>query len=139
MKPIIMAFALATLGAVGLGAHSTETQRKPKIDVKNGKDVTVTGCLEQNPGGGYMLTDVANGTELRYVLISDADFSKDVGRRVEVKGTSVGEVKGKLKSDSTVKTTGDKGATARTGTTGGLGRMPSLGVRSVSVIADACR
>ena len=136
MKPIIMAFAIATLGAVGLGARSAETQRKPEIDVRKGKDVTVTGCLEQNPGGGYMLTDVANGTELRYVLISDGDLSKDVGRRVEVKGQSVGQVKGKLKSDSSVKTTGDKGATA---TTGGLGRLPFLGVKSIGVIADACR
>jgi hypothetical protein len=87
-----------------------------------------------------MLTDVANGAELRYTLIADGDFSKDVGRRVEVKGESAGQVKGNLnKSDSIVKTSGDKAATARTAAKGGLEQMPFLGVKSLIVIAEACR
>ena len=43
----ISAFGLAAMFAVGLGAQSgtTETKTKTKIDVKDGKDVTVSGCL----------------------------------------------------------------------------------------------
>ena len=67
MKVISTAFCLAAICAVGLGAQSgtTETKTKTKIDVKDGKDVTISGCLAANPGGGYMLTTTSGDHEIR--------------------------------------------------------------------------
>src|SRR4051812_24775732 len=84
MKAICAAFGLAAMCAVGLGAQSATTKTKTKIDVKDGKEITVGGCLESNPGGGYMLT-TTNGS-MKYALITDDDLSKHLGHRVEVKG-----------------------------------------------------
>ena len=51
MKLISTTFCLAALFAVGLGAQSSTMKTKTKVDVKDGKEITVTGCLEKNPGG----------------------------------------------------------------------------------------
>ena len=56
MKLICTTFGLAAMLAVGLGAQSSTTKTKTKVDVKDGKEIHVSGCLERNPGGGYMLT-----------------------------------------------------------------------------------
>ena len=56
MKVIGTAFCLAAICAVGLGAQSSTTKSKTKVDVKDGKEISVNGCLERNPSGGYMLT-----------------------------------------------------------------------------------
>ena len=61
-----------------------------------------------------MLTDVSDGGTMRYVLVGETDFSKDVGRRVEVKGKAATEGHGKVKVESTVKTSGEKDATTTT-------------------------
>ena len=50
-------FALA--GAVTIGAQSSETTTKTKVDVKDGKDMKVTGCVAGD-GSGYMLTNVSD-------------------------------------------------------------------------------
>jgi hypothetical protein len=139
MKLMKTALAIAAISTVGLGAQSSETQTKTKVTVKDGKEVTVFGCLERNPGGGYMLTDAANGGSMRYVLVSDHDYSKDVGRRVEVKGKAATERHGKVKVESTVKTSGEKDAKATTEARGDLGGTPFLGVKSLKVMADSCR
>ena len=84
MKAICAAFGLAAMCAVGLGAQSATTKSKTKVEVKDGKEITVSGCLERNPGGGYMLT-TTNGS-LKYALVTDDDLSKHLGHRVEIKG-----------------------------------------------------
>src|SRR3954466_13845985 len=86
MKSINLALCVAAISAVGLGAQSatTETKTKTKIEVKDGKDVTVRGCLAPNPAGGFMLTTTSG--DMKYALITDDDLSKDVGHRLEVKG-----------------------------------------------------
>src|SRR5437764_11980460 len=89
MKLIAAAACLSVLCAVGLTAQ-TEHTSKSKISVKDGKDVTVTGCVEpMASGAGFMLTDAADksGRVHSYVLVSDdVDLSKHVGHRVEIKG-----------------------------------------------------
>jgi hypothetical protein len=139
MKLMMTALAIAALSTVGIGAQSKTTETKTKVEVKDGKEVTAVGCLEQNSGGGYTLTDVSGGSTMRYVLVGDENFSKNVGRRVMVKGKAATEGKGKVKVESTVKTTGEKDAKTTTEASGDLGGTPFLGVDSIKVIADSCR
>ena len=74
--------ASATLGAQSNGSTTT-------IEIKNGKHVKVTGCLEAGADGGYVLTNVADKkhTMHRYILVpSTDDFSKMVRHRVQIEG-----------------------------------------------------
>ena len=66
---------LAVAGVVALGAQSSETQTKTKVEVQSGKDMKVTGCVKADPAGGYMLTEVAaKGQQMhRYTLVSDKE------------------------------------------------------------------
>ena len=79
-------FCMAAIGAVGLGAQSstTDTKMKTTIEVKDGKNITVDGCLATNPGGGYMLTTTKG--EMKYALVTNDDLAKHVGHRMEAKG-----------------------------------------------------
>src|SRR5580765_4809909 len=89
MKLTTLTCCLTVAGAVALGAQSSETTTTTKIEIKNGKDIKVTGCVEAGPDGGYVLTEVDSkrGALHRYVLVSDGDdFSKVVGQRVEIEG-----------------------------------------------------
>src|SRR5471032_396686 len=89
MKMTTLTACLALASAVTLGAQSSETTTKTKIDVKNGKDVKVTGCIEAGSDGAYMLTNVADKTGERhsYVLVSDNEnFSRVLNNRVEIEG-----------------------------------------------------
>jgi len=57
---------LAVASVVTLGAQSSETTTKTKVEVKDGKEMKVTGCVEGSAAGGYLLTHVADKTtELR--------------------------------------------------------------------------
>ena len=55
-----VAIGLAALCAAGLSAQTQETQTttKTKVEIKGGKDVTVTGCLERRSTGDYILTEI---------------------------------------------------------------------------------
>ena len=46
MKLIGATFCMAVICAAGLGAQSSESSTKTKITIKDGKDVTVTGCVQ---------------------------------------------------------------------------------------------
>jgi len=137
MKIISSAFCLAAICAVGLGAQSgtTETKTKTKTEVKDGKDVSVTGCLASNPSGGYMLTD-ARGNQ-KYVLVTDDNLSKDIGHRVEVKGKATDRGNGKVSIESTG-TTGDDKTKVKTELKGDSPDMNYLGVKSVKTISGRC-
>ena len=89
---------IALAGAVTVGAQSSETTTKTKVDVKDGKDVKVTGCV-MSDGSGYMLTNVADkdGAVHSYLLVSDSDdFSKLIGQRVQIEGTVADSHHGKV-------------------------------------------
>ena len=51
-----VAFAIAAVPVAGLVAQSgtIESTVKTKIEVKDGKEIVVTGCLERNPSGGLI-------------------------------------------------------------------------------------
>jgi hypothetical protein len=137
MKLTIVMCALATAGAVTLGAQTSETTTKTKVEVKDGKDVRVTGCVEAGASGGYVLNDVSDRHEQlhRYILVSDDNFSKFVGQRVQVEGTAADRKDGKVEIKTETKTEGaPKDTHARV-----EGAGPYLGVKHIKRIEGTCR
>lgn len=127
-------FAFA--GAVTLAAQSSESTTKTKVEVKDGKDMKVTGCVASD-GAGYMLTNVADkdGALHSYMLVSDnEDFSKLVGQRVQIEGTIADSRHGKvqIKTDTKVEGPG-KDTHAKV-----EGKGPYLGVKNLKKIAASC-
>jgi len=137
MKTLTIATcALAITGAITLGAQTSETTTKTKIEVKDGKDVKVIGCVESLPGGRYALTDVSSKHEAlhRYVLVSDDDFSKVLGQRVQIEGTLADRGDGKVEIKTQTKAEGDaKDTHAKVEASG-----PYLGVKKMKRIEGTC-
>jgi hypothetical protein len=138
MKKIYSAFAIAALCTVGAAAQSGTTQTKTKVEVKDGKDIKVNGCLASNPAGGYILTN-ANGN-LKYELITDDDLSKHVGHRMEIEGKAADKGDGKVKIESSVESGGtDAKSKTETEMKGSdMAGMRYLGVKSVKMISATC-
>jgi hypothetical protein len=139
LKRFFAPVCLVALAGIGLGAQTSETSRKTKIEVVDGKDVTVVGCLERGPSGGYMLTDVTSDRPPRYVLVTDKDFSSELGRRVEVNGEASNRGDGKVKVESKVKASGGRESETTTEAKGNLGGLPYLGVKSLKAFGEVCR
>jgi len=143
MKLTTITCCLAIAGATTLVAQSSETTTKTKIEVKDGKDVKVTGCVEPLSGGGYVLTNVADrsGALQRYMLVSDSDdFSKHLGHRVQIEGKAADREHGKVEIKSETKTDGvDKDTHSKTETSGSdMSFMAYLGVKHMTMIAASC-
>jgi hypothetical protein len=136
MKLICAAFGLAAMCAVGMNAQSGTTKTKTKVDVKDGKDITVSGCLERNPGGGYMLTTTSGS--MKYAVVTDDDLSKHLGHRVELKGKASDRGDGKVKIESTTGS-GDDKSKAKTEMKGSdMSGMHYLGMKSLKMISTSC-
>jgi len=142
MKLIGATLGIVAMCAIGAGAQTSTMKKedKTKIKVKDGKEMTITGCLERNPGGGYMLTDSATGG-MKYALVTDDDLSKHVGHKVEVKGNATDKGDAKLKVESKVKgTTGNEDtrkSETKTEMKGDLG-LHYLGLKSLKMISSSC-
>jgi hypothetical protein len=145
MKLICAAFGIAALCAAGAAAQTKEVQEhgKQKIEVTDGKKITVTGCLERNPGGGYMITNETGG--MKYDLVTNKDLSNHIGHLVAVRGKATDRGDAKVKIESKVGTSGttaderdESKAKAKTELKGDLG-LKYLGVDSVKMIAKSCR
>lgn len=138
MKMTTLTCCLAIAAAVTLGAQSSETTTTTRIEIKDGKDVKVTGCVEAGPDGGYMLTHVAdkNRTMHRYILVSDNDdFSKVVNRRVQIEGKVGDRSHGRIEIKTTTKVDGPaKDTHAKVEDSG-----PYLGVTHMKTLAASCR
>jgi hypothetical protein len=137
MKLIGATFAIAALCAAGAAAQTQTTHHEgtDKIEIKDGKKITVSGCLERNAGGGYMVTD-ENGS-MKYALITDRDLSKRVGELVAVRGKAADRGDAKVRIESKVGTTGSTDE-AKTEMKGDLD-LPYLGVDSVKTLSKSCR
>ena len=89
MKRFILGAVVATACSVSLSAQSTAVKSETKVTVKDGKDVTVTGCLGRAAdGNGFMLTDV-EGRDVKsrsYILVGEDDLDEHLGHLIEVKG-----------------------------------------------------
>jgi predicted secreted protein len=137
MKLIGAAFAISAMCAAGVVAQTQTTHQEDtkKIEIKDGKKVTVTGCLETNPVGGYMLTDERG--DMEYALVTDKDLSKHVGERVAVRGKATDRGDARVKMESKVGTTGTT-SDSKAELKGDLD-LRMLGVDSVKRLAKSCR
>jgi hypothetical protein len=150
MKSIGPALCFVAFCAVSLGAQSTaqttQTERKSKIEVKGGKDLTVTGCVEPSAGdSGFMLTHAADKTGAlhSYMLVSDdPDLAKHVGHRVQISGKAADQGDATIKTETKTKRKMDAGDDKETHSKsevrGDLRGVPYLSVKSVKMIAAAC-
>jgi hypothetical protein len=145
MKRVLEAFCIAlVVSVVGLGAQTSQTDTKSTVTVKDGKSVTVTGCIApMNRGTGFMLTNVADksGALHDYMLVSeDDDLAKHVGHRVRIEGKVTDRGDGKVKIETKTKTKVEDGDDKETKSKSEIeGTGPSyLGVRSLKMIAAVC-
>jgi hypothetical protein len=132
-------FASAALLAATLA--SAQDKSKTRIIVEEGKDTTLTGCVQRNADGGYTLTNAAgkNGASASYILarLDDEDeFEKlkdHVNHRVEIAGKAAD------KGDGRIKVVTDSGKTeTKSEMKGDLSGMPFLGVKDLRMIASVC-
>ena len=143
MKLAYVAVAVVLAGGLVM-AQDIDKKSKTKIKVDDGKTVTVTGCVERSPEGGFTLTNVAgkDGAVGSYMLAGTDDndlddLGKHVGHRVEVTGKAADQGKGKIKVES--KTEGTSGKTeSKSEVKGDLKGLPYLGVKSFRMIASVC-
>jgi hypothetical protein len=142
-----LVIGLAAICAAGLSAQTQETKTttKTKTEIKGGKDVTVTGCLERRPNGDYILTEARENRRTessRYALITSEDLSKHVGERVEIQGKAVTKGDGKVsiasKTTTEVENGKDQETKTKTESTGGALDMPFLGVKSLKTVSTYC-
>jgi hypothetical protein len=136
MKLPIVTLTVAMIGVATLGAQTSETTTKTKVEVKDGKDVKVTGCVEAGSGGGYVLTDVSTKHDNlhRYILVSDDDFSKVLGQRVEIEGTVADRKDGKVEIKTETKAEG----AAKDSHSKVEGSGPYLGVKHMKRVSGTC-
>ena len=109
MNAMLPASLLAIASTVALGAQATETTTNTNIQMKGGKSVTFSGCVEADPAGGYLLTHVLDktGVPQSYVLVTtDKFFTRHVGQRVEVEGKLADRTHGRVEVVSDTKTDG---------------------------------
>lgn len=143
----VVAIGLAAMCAAGLAAQTQETKTttKTKVELKGGKSVTVTGCLDRRSNGDYILTKAVTNRRhepAQYALVTTEDLSKHVGERMEIQGKVVeggnGVVSVETKSKTEVEHGSDSQTKAKTeGAIGELG-MPFLGVSSTKTLAASC-
>jgi hypothetical protein len=146
-RRMALAIGLAAACAAGLNAQTQETKTttNTKTEIKGGKDVRVTGCLERRPNGDYILTEARENQRQeasRYALVTGQDLSKHLGERVEIQGKAVVNGDGKVLVESKTKTEVENGQDQETktkteGTSGALD-MPFLGVKSMKTISSYC-
>ena len=143
-KQIGMALCLTAACVIGAAAQSStsKTTVKKEVEVKEGRKITTVGCLENNPGGGFMLTTLGSGG-MRYALVTNDNLAKYVHHTVRVTGKAADLGKGKVEIKSKtevdhpqVGTTGEKGE-AKTEVEGALA-MPYLGLQSLKSVSKSC-
>jgi hypothetical protein len=137
--------ALALACSVGLAAQTATVKSESKIDVKDGKDVMVTGCLARSANGTAFLLNNVEGkdvTSKSYILVGD-NLDAHIGHFIEIKGkaSNIGDdgkvevtTKTKIERDDA----DDKKTETKTTMAGDLSGVPYLGVKSVKMIRNSC-
>ena len=146
---LTVVLAMAALMPVTLGAQSATVKTEQKIEVKDGKDVTLTGCVESHPdpssGAAYALTNVADkvGERHSYLLVGEtAALGDHIGHMVEIKGKATDDGEGKVKVKTKTKVEREDAPDTRSESTseikGGMPGWPLLGVKSVKMLRPTC-
>jgi len=145
MQRFMLGSALALACSVGLAAQSATVKSETKVDVKDGKEVKVTGCLARSASGTAYLLNNVEGKDVAsrsYVLVGD-DLDGHVGHMIEVKGKASnigddGKVEVKTKTKIERDDADDKKTETKTTIEGDLAGIPYLGVKSVKMIRNSC-
>ncbi len=134
--------ALAFACTAGLQAQ-TEQKTKSKVEIKGGKEITTTGCVDRMVDGRYELTGVEG--ESQYILVGKDDVAKYLGHRVQIRGraTDLGDAQIKTETSTTTKTDGkgaegERSETTKTEHKGSLSQLRLLGVDSIKTLANSC-
>jgi len=138
------ALVVAAMSVVGVNAQ-TEVKRTTKVEVKGGKEITTTGCVDRMGDGRFSLTGVRG--EVQYVLVGHENVAKHVGHRIQVSGkaTDLGNAEVKTETKTSTKVDVENGPdehSHRTTTTeqkGDLAGVRYLSVDSVKMLADSCQ
>src|SRR5262249_33032834 len=138
------ALAIAAMSAVAAHAQ-TEVKRTTKVEVKGGKDITTTGCVDRMSDGRYSLTGV--GGEVQYILVGHENVAKRLGHRVQVRGKATDLGDAQVKTETKTSTKGDVANgpdehSQRTTTTekrGGPAGVRYLSVVSMKTLAASCQ
>ena len=137
-KPIVVALLSMGMCVPFAAAQSAERKEKTKIEVKGGKEVTLTGCLQRSSGvTDYELTDEIG--RLKYAVVTDDDLNKYVDRRVEIKGRAADRGDGKVKVERKVEGTSGDTSQAKVEARGDASLLPYLGLKSIKTIGATCR
>lgn len=134
---------VASLVLAGGLVSAQDDRPKTRVIVEDGKEMTLTGCVQRNPDGALTLTNAAgkDGDVRSYILAmlerdeeDELDDLKDhVGHRVEIKGKAADRGAGRIR----VKTESGKTET-KSEVKGDLAGLPFLGVKSARMIASVC-
>jgi hypothetical protein len=140
MRYGLLGAAAIALMTTGLAAQTDEIKSRSKVEVKDGKEITTTGCVERMADGRYTLTS-SNGRVVQYALVGK-DMSKRVGQRVEISGkaTDLGDSKVRTETETTTQTEHGKSRADRVKVEqkGVVDGLPLLGVKSVKTLASDC-
>ena len=145
MKRFILGSALTLACSVGLAAQSATVKSETKVDVKDGKEVTVIGCVAKaSSGTAYVLNNVEGKgvTSKSYMLVGD-DLEDHVGHLIQVKGKASdigddGKIEVKTKTKVERDDADDKKTETKSTIEGNLDGIPYLGVKSVKMIRNTC-
>jgi hypothetical protein len=139
-KRLISAVTLSVLGcavAVTAQTGTSERKEKTKIEIKDGKEVTLTGCLERSSGvTSYILTDEVG--DLKYAVVTDDDLGRYVDHRVEIKGRAADRGDGKVKIERRTEGTSGRETESKVETRGDTTVLPYLGLKSIKSVSASC-
>jgi hypothetical protein len=147
-QPILFAVLAAALATSSLNAQTSRATAKTstKIEVKDGRDVKVSGCLVRHDGiSGFALSHVMDRDAPLddVILVGDTDKLADhVGQLVEIKGKLADGAKGKVHMDS--KTTIDREhapdseTRVKADSKGDVDGYPVLGVKDLKTLRASC-
>ena len=148
MKKFMLGCAFAAFVGASAAAQ-VETKTDTKVQVKDGKEVQMTGCVQTASGpAAYMLTNAMmdakkGGTVHNYYLVGDTGQLKNhVGHLVEIKGKAADRGDGKVVVETKTKVerehADDSKSKAKTEAKGDLNAVPFLDVSSVKMLRASC-
>lgn len=147
-QPILFTFMAAALATSSLSAQTSQATAKTetKIEVKDGRDAKVSGCLMRHEGvSGFALSNVMEGNKSLddVILVGDTDKLADhVGQMVEIKGKLADGAKGKIHMDSKTKIdrehAPDSETRVKADSKGNVDGYPVLGVKDLKTLRASC-
>lgn len=149
------AVVIAGLSAAPLYAQTSQSKLKSetKVEVKDGKNVTLTGCVARHSGvTGYGLVDAEDrddhgdrdASRRDIILVGDPDqLEGHVGQMVEIKGKLADSRDGKVEVKQRTKIDRENAPDAErkvhSEMKGDVDGFPVLGVKSLKVLRGSCR